>query len=93
MVPFPGKPRPMASVRQFMELAVNMPAQEPQVGQALSSISASCDSLILPERTAPTASNTVIRSTRWVPASGSSERRNEVIDEATRLVDLLEKEL
>jgi hypothetical protein len=34
MVPLPGSPIPMASVRQFMELAVNMPAQEPQVGQA-----------------------------------------------------------
>ncbi len=28
----------MASVRQFMELAVNMPEQEPQVGQALASM-------------------------------------------------------
>src|SRR5690625_4705900 len=31
----------MASVRQFIELAVNMPEQEPQVGQAFSSISSS----------------------------------------------------
>ena len=31
----------MASVRQFIELAVNMPEQEPQVGQADSSISLS----------------------------------------------------
>ncbi len=30
----------MASVRQFIELAVNMPEQEPQVGQALRSTSA-----------------------------------------------------
>ena len=29
----------MASVRQFMELAVYMPEQEPQVGQALFSYS------------------------------------------------------
>ncbi len=28
----------MASVRQFIELAVNMPEQEPQVGQAFSSM-------------------------------------------------------
>ncbi len=28
---------PMASQRQFMELAVYMPEQEPQVGQAFSS--------------------------------------------------------
>src|SRR5690554_2045383 len=32
--PLPGRLRPSASVRQFMELAVNMPEQEPQVGQA-----------------------------------------------------------
>ena len=32
--PLPGSERPSASVRQFMLLAVNMPEQEPQVGQA-----------------------------------------------------------
>jgi hypothetical protein len=36
--PLPGSDRPMASVRQFIELAVNMPEQEPQVGQAFCSI-------------------------------------------------------
>ena len=36
-VPLPGRPMPMASVRQFIELAVNMPEQEPQPGQAVSS--------------------------------------------------------
>lgn len=36
--PLPGSDRPMASVRQFIELAVNMPEQEPQVGQAFSSM-------------------------------------------------------
>ncbi len=35
MVPLPRRAMPMASVRQFMELAVYMPEQEPQVGQAL----------------------------------------------------------
>ena len=35
MVPLPGSAKPMASVRQFIELAVNMPAQEPQVGQTV----------------------------------------------------------
>ena len=40
-VPLPGRARPIASVRQFIELAVNIPAQEPQVGQADSSISLS----------------------------------------------------
>ena len=32
--PLPGSERPRASVRQFIEFAVNMPEQEPQVGQA-----------------------------------------------------------
>src|SRR6478609_11725796 len=40
MVPLPGSARPMASVRQFIELAVNMPEQEPHVGHALRSTSA-----------------------------------------------------
>ena len=38
-VPLPGRESPIASVRQFIELAVNMPEQDPQVGQAFSSIS------------------------------------------------------
>src|SRR6202034_757738 len=41
VVPLPGSDRPIASVRQFIELAVNMPEQEPQVGQADSSMSSS----------------------------------------------------
>src|SRR5262249_11122028 len=41
VVPFPGSDRPIASVRQFIELAVNMPEQDPHVGQAASSNSAS----------------------------------------------------
>ena len=72
IVPFPGRPIPMASVRQFMELAVNMPAQEPHVGHAVSSISASSASPILPDLKAPTASKTLTRSIffpSWVPAS------------------------
>ena len=32
--PLPGRLSPSASVRQFIEFAVNMPEQEPQVGQA-----------------------------------------------------------
>ncbi len=36
--PLPGRERPRASVRQFIELAVNMPEQLPQVGQAFSSM-------------------------------------------------------
>ena len=36
--PLPGNDKPNASVKQFIELAVNMPEHEPQVGQALRSI-------------------------------------------------------
>ncbi len=35
MVPLPGSAMPRASHRQFIELAVNMPEQLPQVGQAV----------------------------------------------------------
>ena len=41
MVPLPGSAMPIASHRQFMELAVNMPEQEPQPGQALFSMASS----------------------------------------------------
>ena len=34
MVPLPGSAKPMASFRQFMELAVNIPEQHPHPGQA-----------------------------------------------------------
>src|SRR6516164_8080983 len=44
IVPLPGSASPIASVRQFIELAVNMPEQEPHVGQAFSSIKASSSS-------------------------------------------------
>ena len=39
MVPLPGSAMPITSARQFIELAVNMPEHEPQVGHALHSIS------------------------------------------------------
>ena len=44
-VPLPGSDRPSASVRQFIELAVNMPEHEPQVGQALRSTAATSSSV------------------------------------------------
>ena len=36
--PLPGRARPSASARQFIEFAVNMPEHEPHVGQASSSM-------------------------------------------------------
>ncbi len=44
-VPLPGRAIPRASVRQFIELAVNIPEHDPQVGQAARSISKSSLSL------------------------------------------------
>ena len=64
-VPLPGRARPSASARQFIELAVNMPAQEPQPGQQTVSSSAIWASLIVPAATWPTASQTVVRSVSW----------------------------
>ncbi len=62
IVPFPGRPMPIVSVKQFIELAVNIPAQEPQPGQATSTRSSSSASLICPVSTLPTASKTSIKS-------------------------------
>ena len=57
IVPFPGRPRPRTSVRQFMLFAVNIPEQDPHPGHAMCSISLSCASVIFPLATAPTPSN------------------------------------
>ena len=65
MVPFPFRPIPSASVRQFMEFAVYMPEQEPQVGQAFSSYSASSSIDMVPAATLPTASNMEERLVLW----------------------------
>lgn len=42
--PLPGSDRPSASVRQFIEFAVNMPEHDPHVGHAFSSTCASAAS-------------------------------------------------
>ena len=62
MVPLPGRARPSASHRQFIELAVNMPEQEPQVGQADCSILSNSSAVMLPVWSAPTPLKTVMRS-------------------------------
>ena len=61
--PLKGSARPSTSMRQFMLLAVNIPLQEPQVGQPWSSSSLRRVRLILPAFTAPTPSKTLTRST------------------------------
>src|SRR6195952_2755447 len=58
--PLPGSDRPSPSVRQFMELAVNMPEHEPQVGQAERSMVSTSASLTVGSAAATMAS---IRST------------------------------
>ncbi len=45
IVPLPGSDKPSASVRQFIELAVNMPEHEPHVGHAERSMAATSASL------------------------------------------------
>ena len=69
MVPLPGKARPMTSPRQFMELAVNMPEQDPVPGQARWASARSCFSEVFPTACLPTPSKTVMRSVRLQPAS------------------------
>ncbi|MCY1237142.1 hypothetical protein D9M72_498270 [compost metagenome] len=54
--PLPGSDRPRASVRQFIELAVNMPEQEPQVGQAERSMTLTSSSETLSSAAATMAS-------------------------------------
>src|SRR5512139_123008 len=71
--PLPGSDKPSASVRQFIELAVNMPEQEPQVGQAERSSSFTCLSekwLSAADTIASTRSNLIsLPSQLTLPAS------------------------
>ena len=65
----PGRARPIASLRQFIELAVNMPEQEPQVGQAAASIFSSSSS---ETRSSPAATIESIRSSLAGPVASCS---------------------
>ena len=73
IVPLPGRASPKTSNKQFIELAVNIPEQEPQVGHPFSSRSFKSSSSILPVLNLPTPSKTETRSTfsprLLVPAS------------------------
>ena len=73
MVPLPGSARPSASIRQFIELAVNIPEQLPQVGQAERSMSPENSSLTRGSAAAIMASTRSTERTRppWctLPAS------------------------
>ena len=61
-MPLPGKAIPKTSERQFIELAVNIPEQLPQVGQAFCSIASSSAWSILPAANAPEASKLEFKS-------------------------------
>ena len=67
-VPLPGRAMPRASARQQMELAVNMPEQLPQVGQAVSSRREHSSTVMVPAVTWPTASKRLLRSV-WQPSA------------------------
>ncbi|SKS26591.1 Uncharacterised protein [Mycobacteroides abscessus subsp. abscessus] len=67
VVPFPGGASPSASVRQFMELAVNIPEHDPHVGQAWSSIRAKSSSETDSDADSATAVTSVI-PVRTVPS-------------------------
>ena len=69
IVPFPGSAKPSTSIKQFIELAVNIPEQEPHVGQPLSSKSLSSSSFICPALYLPTPSKTDTRSIFWPVSS------------------------
>ena len=61
--PLNGSAMPNTSIRQFIELAVNIPEHDPQEGQAKSSNTLSRASSIFPACSAPTPSKTEMRST------------------------------
>src|SRR3954452_17570945 len=61
--PLPGSASPSASVRQFMEFAVNMPEHDPQVGHAERSMTSTSASLTVSSAAATMAS---IRSTERI---------------------------
>ena len=65
IVPLPGSARPRISVMQFIELAVNIPAHEPQPGHAPSAISSALPELIFPESTAAGASKASVSAMRF----------------------------
>ena len=74
-VPFPGRARPMASLRQFMELAVNMPEQEPQVGHAACSTRRTCSSLMVSSADSTMASIKSQQRSRIAPTDDDSGHR------------------
>src|SRR5690625_5949481 len=49
IVPLPGSATPNISIKQFIEFAVNIPEQEPHVGQALFSRSNNSSADICPD--------------------------------------------
>ena len=69
IVPLPGSESPSASVRQFIELAVNIPEHDPQPGQAQRSMRAASSSL---QRSSAPITIASIRSTSRSPKRPAS---------------------
>ena len=65
IVPEPGRDIPIVSVKQFIELAVYIPEQEPQVGHAVKAHDSRFSRLIFPTEFAPTYSNCSERPIRF----------------------------
>ena len=65
---------PSASAAAAIVLAVNMPPQEPSVGQAARSISSSSARVIRPSAQAPTPSNA-----SWIVTSRSPTRPGRIV--------------
>ena len=88
--PLPGWASPMASIRQFIELAVNMPEQEPQVGQAFSS---TCwrNWSVTEGSTALTMASTRSRRDSTVPSSPTMTRPASIGPPETNTVGMLRR--
>ena len=90
MVPLPGSASPMASVRQFIEFAVNIPEHEPQVGQAADSIRNSSSSEMFESAAAVMAS---IKSSLAVdePSSLATGRPASIAPPETKTVGMFSR--
>ena len=90
VVPLPGSARPMTSSRQFMEFAVNMPAQEPHVGHAERSIAVNVASLT-PGSTAAVMASMRSRPAVATPFSSTTARPASIAPPLTNTVGMFRR--
>ncbi len=91
-VPLKGKAKPKTSIRQFIELAVNIPEQEPQEGQARCSSIVNSSSSIFPAENAPTPSKTEtksIASPSGVLPAGIGPPETKIVGILTRIAPII----